>query len=712
MFIVASVILSVVGMAASVWAVMRGSPAFARWTRRLTLAIFGFVTAGVVILLYALLTDDFSFRYVVQHSYRLQPTAYKIAALWSGQQGSLLFWTWLQSGYAALLAWQRPERLGSLQAPALGIMLLSVTFFGSLTAFVASPFEQMVNVPADGRGLNPLLQSFWMISHPVMLYLGFVGFSVPFAIAGASLIVRRRGHDWIKLTRRWTMTAWLALSMGMVLGSRWAYEELGWGGYWAWDPVENASLMPWLTATAYLHSVMVQERRGMLKRWNVGLVALTYFLCIFGTFITRSGILSSVHTFVESEIGPLFLGFLGLIAAGSLYLIIDRRDLLKDERIVESYVSREFGFVLNNLIFVGLSFAVFWGTVFPLVSRVFGVEVTVAAPYFNRITAPLFIVLIILMGLVPLLGWRRSNWKVVGTQVMVPVGLAALSCAALFAGGVRELGFLMAVAGAVIVVAAIGLEITQSVAARVKFTNDPPLLALPRLLARNPRRYGGYIVHIAIVIIAVGIAGYSHYNQEALRGLEVGQQTAIGPYTLVFEGLEEGETRGVPFTAARMLVQRDGEDLGYLMPKRLYYPGWVDMQGPSTEVAIHSTVTGDLYVVLAGWDEFATVVGFQLFWNPMMGWLWFGGILLLAGTLFALWPRPERAPAPAERVFEALRELEYDRALGRIPEPEYARVRAALMQQAAKLSDAESAARGALERELAAELDVRGEAPR
>lgn len=711
-FIVAAVVLSVVGIAASVLAYRRNSPVVARWTGRISWIVFGFVTAGVAVLLYALLTDDFSFRYVFSHSYRLQPTAFKIAALWSGQEGSLLFWTWLQSGYAALLARRRNERMGSVLAPALGIMLVSVAFFGGLTAFVASPFEQMASVPADGRGLNPLLQSFWMISHPVMLYLGFVGFSVPFAVAGGSLLVRRKGHEWIKWTRRWTMTAWLALSMGMVLGSRWAYEELGWGGYWAWDPVENASLMPWLTATAFIHSVMVQERRGMLKRWNVALVALTYFLSIFGTFITRSGILSSVHTFVESEIGPLFLGFLGLIAAGSLYLIIDRRDLLQDEKSVESYASREFGFVVNNLIFVGLSFAVFWGTVFPLVSRFFGVEVTVAAPYFNRITAPLFIVLIILMGLVPLLGWRRSSWKAVGTQVMIPVALAAVSCAILYAGGVRELGFLLAVAGAIVVVAAIGVEITQAVAARLKFTNDPPLLALPRLIARNPRRYGGYIVHIGIVIIAVGIAAYSHYNQEALRGLQVGDSAAIGPYTIVFEGLQEGEERGVPHTAAQVLVQRDGRDIGYLAPKRLYYPGWVDMMGPSTEVAIYSTMAGDLYVVLAGWDEFGTVVGFQLFWNPMMSWLWVGGIVLVAGTLFALWPRPERAPAPAERVFEALRELEYDRALGRIPEPEYVRVRAALMQQAAKLSDAETAAQAALERELAAELSAGKEARR
>lgn len=705
--VIGTVAFSVAGVVAAAWAVAGGPRALARIVRRLTVAVFGLATVGMGILLYALLTDDFRFVYVVQNSYRLQPVAYKIAAVWSGQQGSLLFWAWLQSGYAALLARQKPERMGSLQTPSLGIMLISVGFFGALTAFVASPFELMRVAPPDGRGLNPLLQSFWMVSHPVMLYLGYVGLSVPFAVLMGALVVRRRGNEWIKLTRRWTMLAWLFLSMGIILGSRWAYEELGWGGYWAWDPVENAAFMPWLTATAFLHSVMIQERRGMLKRWNVGLIAATYFLSIFGTFITRSGILASVHTFVESEIGAWFIAFLGVIAAGSLYLIIERRELLQDERFVESYASREFGFVVNNLILCGIAFAVFWGTVFPLVSKLFGVEVTVAAPYFNRITAPLFIVLIVLMGIVPLLAWRRSTWKAVGRQVAVPLALGALSAGLLAASGVQEMGFLLAVFGAVVVVAAVALEITLAVNARLRFTQDSPWLVLPRLLARNPRRYGGYIVHIAVVIIAVGIAGHTYYHQEALRGLEVGQRTAMGPYVITFEGLEEGEARGIPHTAARLRIEKDGQHVGYLFPKKLYYPGWVDMQGPSTEVALHSTVAGDLYTVLAGWDEFGTVVGFQLFWNPMIGWLWFGGIVLVAGTIFALWPRPDRAPAPVERVFEALRELEYDRAMERIPAAEYEKVRAALMARAAKLADAETAARGALERELAAELQAR-----
>ena len=703
--LVAALAAAAGGVVAAVLAV-RGRAA-AAWVRRAAALFFAFASVAVAALLWALLTDDFRLAYVVQHSYRLQPVAFKIAALWSGQEGSLLFWLWLQAFYAFLLAQERPERMGSLQAPAVAILLASGGFFAGLTTFVASPFVQLPAAPPDGRGLNPLLQSFWMISHPVLLYLGYVGLSVPFAVAMAALIVRRRGNDWIKLTRRWTLTAWTFLSLGIIVGGRWAYEELGWGGYWAWDPVENASFMPWLTATAFLHSVMVQERRGMLKRWNIGLILATYFLSVFGTFITRSGILASVHSFVESEIGPLFLGFLGVILAAGLYLMLDRREMLEDEHHVESYTSREFGFVLNNLILGGLALAIFWGTVFPLVSRLFGVEVTVGAPFFNRITAPLFGALLVLMGIGPLLAWRRSTWAAVGRQVSIPLGLALLSGAVLAAGGVREPGFLLAVAASVVVFAAVLVELVQSVAARIKFTNDPPLLALPRLLARNPRRYGGYAVHIGIVIIALGIAGHTHYHQEQLRGLEVGDTARVGPYVVVFEGLEEGERSGIPYTAARVRVQQDGRDLGYLLPRKLYYPGWVDTQGPTTEVAIYSTAAGDLYVVLAGWDEFGSVAGFQLFWNPMIGWLWAGAFVLLAGSLFALWPRPERAPAPVERVFEALRELEYDRAMGRIPEAEYARVRAALVRQAAELADAETAARGALERELAAKLAAR-----
>jgi len=596
--LVAALAAAAGGIVAAVFAV--GGRAAAVWVRRAAALFFAFASCAMAALLWALLTDDFRLAYVVQHSYRLQPVAFKVAALWSGQQGSLLFWLWLQALYAFLLARERPERMGSLQAPAVAILLASGGFFAGLTAFVASPFVELPVAPLDGRGLNPLLQSFWMISHPVLLYLGYVGLSVPFAVAMAALIVRRRGNDWIRLTRRWTLTAWTFLSLGIIVGARWAYEELGWGGYWAWDPVENASFMPWLTATAFLHSVMVQERRGMLKRWNIGLILATYSLSIFGTFITRSGILASVHSFVESEIGPLFLGFLGVILAGGLYLMLDRREMLEDEHHVESYTSREFGFVLNNLILGGLALAIFWGTVFPLVARLLGVEVTVGAPFFNRITAPLFGALLVLMGIGPLLAWRRSTWAAVGRQVSIPLGLALLSGAVLAAGGVREPGFLLAVAAGVVVFAAVLVELVQSVAARVKFTNDPRYWRCRGFWPATRAATGATRCTSASSSSPSGSPGIPITTRSSCGGLQVGEAARVGPYVVVFEGLEEGARAGIPYTAARLRVQQDGRDLGYLLPRKLYYPGWVDTQGPTTEVAIYSTAAGDLYVPLYG----------------------------------------------------------------------------------------------------------------
>lgn len=673
------------------------------------LAWVSFVSVSVAsgVLVAALLTDDFRLAYVARHSYRMLAPAYKVAAWWSGQEGSLLFWLWLLSGYTALLAKPRRDEMGHLLAPALGIMAGVQIFFGLLLLLVAHPFQTLATPPADGRGLNPLLQSYWMISHPVLLYLGYVGMTVPFAIAMAALLVERKGNDWIRLTRRWTLSAWLFLSLGIMVGARWAYEELGWGGYWAWDPVENASFMPWLTSTAFMHSVMIQERRGMLKKWNVLLVLLTFFLTIYGTFVTRSGILSSVHTFVESDIGPWFVVFLGIILSGGLYVMVERRHLLRDDKPVESYASREFGFLVNNLIFLGLAFAIFWGTVFPLAARLFGVEVTVAAPYFNRITVPLFVALIFLMGIGPLLAWRQSSWQTIRRNLLLPVGNALLFGLLAWASGIRSWGFLLTLAGAALVVSAVTLELVQAVMARLRFTGDRWWSVVPGLVARNPRRWGGYLVHVAVVIIAVGIAGHQYYHTEQLASFRVGDTLRAGPYQLVFEGLEEGQRDGVPYVAGRMLVREGSQNLGYLLPMKLYYPGFAETQGPRTEVAIHSTLAGDLYVVLAGWDDFGTTVGFQVFWNPMIGWLWWGGLLLLAGTLVCLWPRPQRAALVIDQVYANLQELEYDRAMDKVSWEDYQRLKAELIQQAARLHGEEAAAREALARELAALRAVR-----
>jgi len=689
-------------VAASVAAVAAGGRA--RWAtavRHLTVAAFAFVTVAALGLIIALLRDDFRLAYVARNSYRMLAPAYKVAALWSGQEGSLLFWTWILSGYAALLAVRSHRTMGNLLPPALGILAGVQLFFLILVLWIASPFQTLPVAPEDGRGLNPLLQSYWMISHPVFLYLGYVGMAVPFAVAMAALIVRREGSDWIRLTRYWTLSAWTFLSLGIIVGSRWAYEELGWGGYWGWDPVENASFMPWLTSTAFLHSVMVQERRGSLKRWNIVLILATFFLTIFGTFITRSGILASVHTFVESDIGPMFIGFLGLILSGGLYLMIDRRDMLRDEAVIESYASREFGFLVNNLLFLGLAFAVFWGTVFPLAARLVGVEVTVAAPYFTRITVPLFLAVIVLMGVGSLLPWRAPGSRQLTRTLAFPVINGVLFALLAFLVGVNSPGFLLTLAGAALVVSAVVFEFVQSAAARLRFTQEPWYTVAPRLIARHPRRWGGYLVHVGVVLIAVGIAGHQYYHTEQMATFRVGDTLRAGPYQVVFEGLEQGELRGVPYIAGRMLVRENGRDLGYLLPKKLYYPGFAETQGPTSEVAIHSTWLGDLYVVLAGWDEFGAGVGFQVFWNPMVSWLWWGGALLLLGSLIALWPRPVRAAPALERIYEGLQELEYDRAMHKVTEEDYRRLRRELVRRAGELQGAEEAARAALAREVA-----------
>lgn len=707
MLTIAALVLSLAAVVIFVLAVRQREVRWARLGRWAVLAVFACTTAAAAILLRALLTDDFSFAYVVQQSNIDLATIYKISAWWSGQQGSLLFWLWILTTFIAVIARSERNMANPLWPAALGILATIAAFFAALVVFLASPFEALSSPPPDGRGLQPLLQSYWMISHPVALYLGFVGFSVPFAFAMGALITRQPGDEWILITKRWSLVAWLFLSLGMLLGARWAYEELGWGGYWGWDPVENASMIPWLTATAYIHSVIITERRGMLRRWTVLLVLLTFLLTIFGTFLTRSGILASVHSFVESDIGTWFIVFLGLMLGGGLYLMTSRREMLQDERLIQSYASKEFSFLLNNLLFIGLAFAVFWGTVYPLVSRLFGVEITVGAPYFDRITAPMFIGIVLLMGIGPMLAWRRATWANVRSNLLIPLINGVIVVLLLLFIGVREFGILVAFGSGVFVATTILLEILKGVWARLRFTDDSPWLVLPRLFNRNPRRYGGYIVHLGVVLIVLGIAGHQYYHTETLRSMNVGAREQVGPYTVVFEGLERGERQGVPYTAANLLVLKDGRTLGYLRPMKLEYPGFFEMQGAQTEVAIYSTWMGDLYAVLAGWTPYGSLVGFQFFWNPFVGWIWAGGVVLLAGAVFAAWPRRQRSPAPSRRALEALRELEYDFAMQKVARREYEELRAELMAAAGQAVDEEELIRSAVERELKEGLQER-----
>ncbi|HEY8394414.1 MAG TPA: heme lyase CcmF/NrfE family subunit [Thermaerobacter sp.] len=665
-----------------------------RWVATL---LFLTTTLAVGILVYALFTDDFRFAYVAGQSSRYMPAPYKISALWAGQEGSLLFWLWLLSGYTAAVAWTGRRGAPGLLPYALGTLGLVAAFFALLVAFVSNPFVELPNPPADGRGMNPLLQNPWMVSHPFALYLGYVGMAVPFAFAVAALITRNAGDTWIRVTRRWTLVAWLFLSVGILVGGRWAYTELGWGGVWAWDPVENAALMPWLLATAFIHSSLVQEKRGMLKRWNVALIIFVFLLTIFGTFVTRSGILSSVHAFITSPTSPWFLGFLGLLLAGTVYLLIDRAPLFEDDRRLESAFSKEASFLINNLLLAGATFTVFWGTVMPLVTRLFGVEVSVGPPFFNLVNVPIFLAMMVLMGVAPLLAWRKASWQRLRQLLAVPVLGAVALAVALVALGVREPAPVAGFAIAFFVAAATLVDVAVAYAARVQATGDRSLRGLWQMLNRNPRRYGGYIVHLGVVLILIGLTGMYGYQQVETVGLEPGETYELGGYTITYHGLGERVSEGVPAVYADLTVSRDGRPVGRLQPERRFYPGFEQTMGAIPEVAMITSLSRDLYVVLGGWE--GQTAGFEFYLNPMVAWIWIGGYLLVGGTVFSLWPRPALASVRA-RIMAELSELEYDYRMGKIGAEEYERLRGGLVAAAgARLGGWEEAER-AVEAEI------------
>ena len=698
-----TILALVLALALAVWAPLEG-----RWrwrlrfmppARWLAAGLFVTVTAAVAILVYALFTDDFSFRYVASQSSRYMPAPYKVSALWSGQEGSLLFWLWLLSGYTAAVAFTTRRAVPALLPYALATLGGVAAFFAFQVAVVGGPFEVLPNPPADGRGMNPLLQNPWMVSHPLTLYLGYVGMAVPFAFAMAALWTRQAGDAWIRVTRRWTLLAWLFLSVGILIGSRWAYTELGWGGVWAWDPVENAALMPWLLATAFIHSSLVQEKRGMLKRWNVGLVVFVFLLTIFGTFVTRSGILSSVHAFVTSPTSPWFLGFLGGVLVVAVYLLIDRAPLLADERRPESALSKETGFLLNNLLLAGLTFAVFWGTVLPLVTPLFGAQVSVGPPFFNWVGVPLFLAMMVLMGVAPVLAWRRASWPRVRRLLALPaVGALALAVA-LVVLGMREPAVVAGFSIAFFVATATVADVVAAHLARVESTGDRSLRGFWQMLNRNPRRYGGYVVHLGVVLVMIGLTGLYGYQQVQAVGLEPGESYSLGGFTITYHGLGERISEGVPAVYADLTVSRDGREVGRLQPERRFYPGFAETMGPTTEVAMLTSLSRDLYVVLGGWE--GETAGLEFYLNPMVAWVWIGGYLVVAGTLFSLWPRPALATGRA-RVMTELAELEYDFRSGKIAAADYARLRQGLVAAAQAVLAGWSEA----EARVAAEIDA------
>jgi cytochrome c-type biogenesis protein CcmF len=630
--------------------------------RRAVLAVFSLLTLSVVAVVYGLVAMDFQVNYVYQTSARAMSTFLKVTALWGGQQGSILFWTWLMAAFTAAVMIRKWDADRSLMPWVIVVSVGTLLFFQLVSLFIANPFERLgfvgedvvqsawppasafPAVPRDGQGLNPLLRHPGMIGHPPTLYLGFVGFVIPYAFAIAALITGRAADDgWIRTTRRWTLVAWLFLSMGLLLGGRWAYDVLGWGGYWGWDPVENASFMPWLTGTAFLHSAMIQEKRGMLKVWNMILIILTYSLVLFGTFITRSGVISSVHSFAESAIGPAFFAFISITFLASLFLLFERLGTLKSEHEMDSLLSREAIFLLQNLLFLGITFATFWGTIFPMISELItGEKITVGPPFYNKVNGPLFAALVLTMGVAPLVAWRRGSAARLGRALWLTFTLAVLIAAGLFLSGVRNPAALFGYW----LVAFVGLstlaEFGRGVRARMNH-GEGPAVALARLIARNRRRYGGYIVHLGVVMIALGVVGTNFFQQETQGMLRPGESLHLGGYTLTYESLRqyalEGGDRQV--TQAQVSLYWDGKFLRRLQPHKDFF---LSSGQPLSIPAVLSRPAEDVYVLLVAWEEAGPGGStFKIYLNPLVNWIWLGGLTLILGTLVAAWPGQGRA---------------------------------------------------------------------
>ncbi|WP_088036638.1 heme lyase CcmF/NrfE family subunit [Evansella clarkii] len=602
--------------------------------RGATLAIFILASISMLLMFILLGTSQFQFEYVYQYTSSDLPLLYKLSALWAGNAGSLLLWTFFLTMYAAMVGYSKKMVRNPMTPYIIAIMTLNTIFFYLILAFVTKPFMLLDGVPPEGRGLNPMLQDPGMILHPVAIYLGYVGLVVPFAFAIASLILKNMDSFWVKMTRRWTIIAWVFLTLGNVIGGYWAYTELGWGGYWAWDPVENASFMPWLTVTAYLHSVMIQERKNMLKIWNLSLIILSYALTLFGTFLVRSGVLTSVHAFGESNLGAYFLIFMAFMVILAMYVLMSRYHLIKkDTGQFESFLSKESSFLINNLILLGGTFAVFWGTVFPLVSEaVRGTKVTVGIPFFNTVMSPILLALLFIMAVCPLIAWQRSSMKNIRDNFLIPAIISLVIAGLLVFMGIRNAYPLIAWSIIAFMVLTHITEFIRGTSARRKVTKEPVPVAFYNLIIRSRRRYGGYIVHLGIAIMAVGIVG-ANFDLERLETMEIGDSVEIGGYTVTYEYLAQRSEGVNDIVYANMRVERDGRDLGIMQPERMFYLNWEE---PSTNVAVRSTLRDDLYIVLSAWEEDQRAT-FQFKVNPLVKWVWIGTYVLVIGAVFAVW---------------------------------------------------------------------------
>jgi cytochrome c-type biogenesis protein CcmF len=596
----------------------------------------------------ALFSHDFSIKYVASFTSANLPKAYLFTAFWAGQAGSLLFWCLILAIYSALAIYTNKTRNRALMPYVSGTLALVLIFFLATMCFGANPYERLDWIPPDGRGMNPQLQNPGMAIHPPNLYLGYVGTTIPFAFAIAALITRRLDTEWLAAVRRWALVAWFFNTTGILLGMWWAYVELGWGGYWAWDPVENASLLPWLVNTAFLHSIMVQEKRGMLRKWNVTLVVSTFLLSIFGTFITRSGIISSVHSFAQSPVGNWFAGFLIIGIVASAYLVTTRLKDMEAEAELESMVSREAAFLYNNLILVGIAFSVLWGPVFPIITEaVRGEKITVGPPFFNAVNIPLGLLLLLLTGIGPLIAWRRASVSNLQRQFAAPILAGITAPFILLILGMRDVAAIIAYSFAAFVAMTLTQEFYKGVGARRRMYSEGVLTAFNRLVARNRRRYGGYIVHMGIVVIFAAFAGLAFRTEHDLTFKAGEAHELTDPWgqrwRFVSQGVSTYNVLNREVTAIALDVSRDGKPAGVMTSEKRQH---VDSRGaptfePSTEVGIRSSFREDVYIVLAGvqGDESAEL---RVTFNPLVRWVWLGGILMVIGGLIVMWPQARR----------------------------------------------------------------------
>lgn len=648
---------SLFGFAGGLYAVWNGSRSlqFAAIRSVSVVAVLSFISLACLGKLF--LAHDYRYAYIWQHSNNEMSAPYLISAIWGGMDGSMLLWAAMGAFFGAI-ALKRFATEEEGLSPYIAVVLSASTFFFlSVVSFFTNPFRFIPTgvVPDNGQGLNPLLQNPSMLIHPLCLYAGFTGFAVPFAVCIAALMSGKLSSRWLELTRFWTLVAWAFLTTGVILGGNWAYIELGWGGFWAWDPVENASFLPWLTATAFLHSQIVQQRRGMLKVWNVTLCALTYLLTVYGTFLTRSGVVQSVHAFAETDVGWVFLLYLGILVLSCIALIIWRLPLLRPENTFESYLSREGAFLFNNLIFVSICFATFWGVMHPVFSEaLFGEKSVVGPPFFNRVNVPLFLILLFLLGAGPLISWKKTSWSSLSRLFALPLIMGSLVVALGLWLDAANPAAAIAFGLSAFVTVTILTEFHRAVRARREFRKENVVSSVVELVRRKPQRYGGYIVHLGVVVMAISITASMVYKIERDISLRPGERVQIGRFNLELEKLSESQERNFSVLHADVKVFEvsSGTLLGFLRPEQRFYPA---SQQTTSEVDIRVSPREDLYLAIGGLDtsEVAPVAQsravFKVFVNPLQVWLWFGGLIVLGGTLAII------AVAVAERVSERKR---------------------------------------------------------